>query len=313
MGATALGQTPGASDPSQGEDLQLNSELHFRIRSDLWTSLDQNKETPVRLYDIGWRYRWLDKEDWKVALLANMEGFSTGRADLVVGPERVLVGSDLRDGKLGFQMAHQEPDQSGFVFNTLYESASDRPFQAARDVWFDAFFQYQFQKIENHHYFVEATSSKNRGYLNGQFLLLPGVHFESDENWNYSFTVLSAKISWQKNPTEQFQILLDPMDPHLHYHRLLPREKFYDASAGVRTRSYMNVNRLESDMRLFFEESYFENSVSLKMSDRTSLRFNVGLAFNRFLYEGKQVYLQVGHRSTMPSDMYGSYRWEFKF
>jgi hypothetical protein len=292
---------------------ETNSQINIGIRSDLWTSIYQNKDTPVRIYEANLKSRWLDFKNWQADFIAGIEGFSSGRADLVVGPQRNLVGSDLRDQKAGLQLNHRDPDESGFAISALYESASDQPFQNRRDDWTELEIIYQWSQVENHQYFLKATDSKNRGYLNGRALLIPGLRFEADEAWHYSLSLDSVQITWQKDPARQFQLTLDPVRPRLQFQNQLAEKRLYEAALGLRTRSYLYVNRVEDDSRVFIEETYVENSFYFKVSPRTSLKFCGGLSFNRNLYEGKEIYRAIGHRSTMPSDTYGSLRGEFLF
>jgi hypothetical protein len=144
-------------------------------------------------------------------------------------------------------------------------------------------------------------------------LVLPGIIFNDVGAWDFYLSPLDYRILWAPTPLSQYEVHISPLESFARFERNFSQKFSYEARLALNSRSYLHVGRGEDSLRVFFEETTVNNVFKFSLSDSTSLEVSAGYAFNRFLYEGKQVFLPVGRRSTMPSDFIGGMNWRFVF
>ena len=132
-------------------------------RSDLWTSPQNAKPDPVRLYEGELTIPFLKNDTQGFFFKVQTEGLSSGRADLVVERGRVLVGSDLRSQAFGLGYSKIFADSSWYVLKAFYSSDSDAPYESqSHSTWAELTGVYAFPGSSEWQMVVLLNFSQNR-------------------------------------------------------------------------------------------------------------------------------------------------------
>lgn len=288
-----------------------NIELEIAWRSDLWTSPMVDKRTPVRIYDASAVAPFFRNKNWIASVKLDTEGVSSGRPDLVVGRNRVLIGSDLRMQEYGVYAQRRGEDDSRFSFSAAYDSASDEPFKSARDRWTEFQAVYVTKVNSDDYQWIFATNySKNRGFLNNRLIPMIGVNYRPLPGLDLTLGFPFARFIW-KDDLYDLNFLATPAGFSFVGSKTINPTVTGRLRAGLANRAYLHENRIEDDMRLFFQETYADGGFRTRLTSTTTIEILLGASIDRSFYEAKQVYQPVGNRTTLPADFYGRIRMEF--
>lgn len=289
-----------------------NLRLIIEGRTDLWTSAYRYKEAPLRLHEVRFRARLINSEFWSASAHVGAESLSSGRTDLTVGRNPVFIGSDLRSQSAGFGVKRTASDASSFSVFAAYNSSSDEPYKNTRDIWTEVSMFYEFAPQDTLQWVIAANSSKNRGFLNDQIVPFVGVHYKPGSNFSATIGFPFARFIWSNEDFWTTSVYLTPVGIHGEMaHMSLPYLS-WRMKAGLSSRSYLHVNRIDDQMRLIFEEKYLEGGFKSKVSDQTFVTFSIGTSFDRALYEAKSVFYAEGSKTDLNKDLYGVIQMEFE-
>lgn len=286
----------------------------FNGRSDLWTSPYQNKEAPVRIFAGSFKAPLFKTDNWQVSTTLQTESVSLGRSDIVIGRRERLLGIDLRHENIGLGVQRDYDDGRVISFYTAFVSASDHPFEAGRDQWFDFSTLYRSAIFyDDYRWIAYVTYSKNRGFYNSQVFPFIGISYSADKD--YEFSVGFPFLIWRWHPQEahwQFLARATILGVNLDYsYENTDTSEFYAAGA-IETRSYLYSSRVEETNRLFFEETKVEVGFRKQVTDQTKFGFSLGRSLDRSLYESTTIYQHSGPRVTLKTDTYLGFMMEFQ-
>lgn len=286
--------------------------IDFLFRSDLWTSPNHNKPSPIRIHHLKINVPVVRNEEWKFNTIVASENLRIGNAGLTVGEDQVDIAGDLRSEAVSFSLEKKYADHSISTFFGSYSSDSDEPFRDSRDRAFDFSFYHKFPSQGVWQWVAGFDRTKNRGIYNDKLVPLFGVIYTPNPDFNLVVGFLFFKIAWL-HQSWQKKITLTPVGSEVQLSHPLDEFIKFDLRAGVSNRAYMNTQRLDDEKRIIFEEKYLELAASRKVSDKTSLETDIGYSFHRRLYEGKQVLSPIGDIVSVKPDLYGSMKVRFEF
>lgn len=289
-----------------------NLRLIIEGRTDIWTSPYRDKETPLRLHELKLRAPLFNTESWSASAHIGAESLSSGRADMTVGRNPVFIGSDLRSLSAGFGVKRTASEGSSVSIFTAQNSSSDEVYRDTRDTWTEVSIFYEFAPQDRLQWVVAANSSKNRGFLNNQIVPFIGVHYKPSSNFSATFGFPFARLIWSNEDFWTTSVYLTPVGVHGEVTRSTSAHMSWRIKAGLSSRSYLHVNRIDDHMRLIFEEKYFEGGFKSKVSDQTSVGFTIGTSFDRVFYEAQNVFSAEGQKTNLNKDLYGAFLMEFE-
>lgn len=291
---------------------QERPKLELQFQSDLWTSPNQNKRNPIRVYEIAFISPIYYSESWEVGFHAGTEGLRIGNAGLSVGEHQIDIGGDLRSQSLGVSIENKGPEKRETALLLKYGSESDVPFQKARDVAVDVILYHRFSQVGNWQNIVGLDFTKNRGYYDNLVIPLIGASYSPSENFRMYFGFPFLRFDWVMDQA-QTSFMATPVEVEAtRSHRF---NDFLTGffRVGILNRSYMPSLRIEEDRRVIFEEKYSEVSALRRVSPKTTIESTFGVSVDRKLYEAKSVYAPIGEVVTVRSDIYGNLKMGFEF
>jgi hypothetical protein len=289
-----------------------NLRLIVEGRTDLWTSIYRDKETPLRLHELKIRAPLITSESWSASAHAGSESLSSGRADLTVGNDPVFIGSDLRSHSAGFGIKRIAADTSAISIFAAYCSAGDQPYRDTRDIWTEVTVFYEFAPKDTLQWVVAVNNSKNRGFYNDQVIPFLGVHYKPTSNFSATFGFPYARFTWSNEGSRATSLYLTPVGVHSEMTNTISHDIDWRIKAGLSSRSYLHINRLDDRMRLIYEEKYLEGGIRTKVSEQTFMHFSFGASFDRSFYEAKSVFSAEGPKTNVNQDLYGTIKMEFE-
>lgn len=288
---------------------QYRQHFDFDMRSDLWTEVEHNKTAPLRIYKFDFLGSLYHENDKAFYLKVKSESMTTGRANLLIGGNRILIGSDLRSQKAGVEYVWKFENDQWLLLSTNYVSESDQPFQQDRSKWLDLSATYAFAKNQKQQWILMIDYSKNRGYLNNIPIPLVGVIYPIQNG--FTMTVGLPFLKLEKNTPEwRYLLTATPTGVRGKVVKNLDSLFAVGGQAGYSTRSYLHLNRIQNNMRLFYEEKFLEGNLKVKASGIIRIGFAAGYAFDRDFYEAKQIYIVNRSRTRLASDFYGIFSLE---
>lgn len=286
--------------------------IDLLFQSDLWTSPKQNKENPIRIYNLGIKYPLALSEQWKFTGQIQTEGLRIGNAGLSVGRNKVDIGGDLRSQSLSIGLEKTNTDTSSTTVFSTYGSDSDQPFQSNRDVAVDLIAYHRFVPNGGWQWVAGFDQTKNRGFLNDKLIPIVGVIYRPSGGFRAILGFPFVRLDWEQGDLKQ-SLLLSPVrvEGQLSFDyndsvRLFTR-------AGISNRAYLHSQRHDDDARIIFEERYISLSALRKVSDRAFIESSFGYAFDRRLYEAKNVFDPIGEAVAAKSDFFGNLKIGFQF
>ncbi len=289
-----------------------NLRLMIEGRSDIWTSPYRDKEIPLRIHELKLRVPLINTESWSASAHIGAESLSSGRADVTVGRNPVFIGSDLRSLSAGFAVKRTTSEGSSVSIFTAQNSSSDEVYRDTRDTWTEVSIFYEFAPQDRLQWVVAANSSKNRGFLNNQIVPFVGVYYKPGPNFSVTFGFPFARLIWSSENFWTTSLYLTPVGVHGEVTRSSSSNMSWRVKAGLSSRSYLHVNRIDDHMRLIFVEKYFEGGFKSKVSDQTFVGFMIGASFDRVFYEAKSVFSAEGQNTGLNKDLYGTFLMEFE-
>lgn len=280
--------------------------------SDLWVSPDQNKESPIRLFDARMILPYLKTEQWTASIDLKANAYSIGEPDMVVGKEATRVGSALRSQALGLGLGRRGQDGSWLNVFANYNSAGDEPFKDSRDSWVGGSFIYGFALEGNQQWLLGVDYSRNRGWWNDhatpivgrQFQLAPDFIFAVGFPFIYAALDIAHYLSIHLNIT--------PVGFHGELIHDIDDKLSVRLRGGLATRSYLHSTRLHEDQRLFINNNYIALAFRRDLSEKTSFGLELGYSFQREIYEGYQVFRPEGVTRQIADDRVGGFVMEIK-
>lgn len=286
--------------------------LVFELLSDLWVNPDQNKESPIRIYDARMILPYLKTEQWQASIDLKASACSIGEPDLVVGKDAIRIGSDLRSQSVGLGLGHRGNDGSWLNVFANYNSASDEPFKSSRDSWAGGSAVYGFASEGNEQWLLGVDYSRNRGWLNDHAIPLVGRQFQLAPDFvvavGFPFFYAAVDIVHYLS----VHLTVTPVGVHGEFIHDVNDKLSLRIRGGLATRSYLHTARVHEDDRLFINSNYVATAFRRVLSERTSFGFELGYSFRRKLYEGQQVFRPVGVTRQIANDLTGGFVMEFK-
>jgi hypothetical protein len=286
--------------------------VDLSFRSDLWTSPNQNKESPLRIYNLQFNFPVYRDDTWKVLLLLNTEGLRIGNAGLSVGEDKVDIGGDLRSQAVGLGVVRTQADASSDSFFGTYNSESDEPFRSGRDTGLDVAFYHKFVPDGERQWVAGFDQSKNRGIFNDRPIPLLGVIYRPSPEFTAVFGFPFLRFTWNTEPWQK-QLLITPVGINAQASHRIDEFLVFYGRAGLTNRSYMHTQRIADEKRIIYEEKYVEIAALRMVSSQASLETSFGTSFNRRLYEAQRVYAPIGDVVSIKSDIYGTVKMGFQF
>lgn len=278
--------------------------LQLKWQTDLWTDPDLNKTSPFRIYEAIVDIPYPAKNDQFVFLNSQVEGFSSGRADLVVGRNRVLIGSDLRTQDTGLGYFKKGVHSSWFSIEAAYKSDSDAPFKNSGMIWIETTAIYALPTSSDWQWILLLNYSKNRGYLNNRPIPLLGVKYPFGPDWQMTVGLPFLDLEYKSDPWWAHFVAV-PTGTRLEAEKALNHTFLFNTRCGYTSRSYLHERREVDDDRLFFEEKFISVGFQTKVSEEARIEFNVGYSYDRNFYEAKQVFIPAGPRTRLDQDYFG--------
>jgi hypothetical protein len=286
--------------------------LELGFRSDLWTSPEQNKNNPLRIYDLQFKYPVLKTQNWKLSLTLATEGLRIGSAGLSVGRDKVAIGEDLRSQAVGFGIENNRTDLSSDAFFSSYSSDSDQPFQNHRDTAYDYTFIHRFVPEGVWQWVAGFDHTKNRGIYDDRMIPLLGVIYRPDADFYAILGFPFLRFVWTGEPWHKL-LSVNPLGLEGKLSRLLNDFLTLEFRAGLTNRAYMHTQRVEDDKRIIYEEKYLEVSALRLVSPEVTFETSLGYSFGRRLYEARRVFAPVADVENIPADIYGTVKMGFQF
>lgn len=290
-----------------------NPRIEVELLSDLWTSPYQNKENPQRLYQAEIKIPLYRSEAWKSSLNFEGEGQSLGRPDLAIGQHQILLGQDLRSQSVGFAVDKTNEDKSSIGFFISYESASDEPFQAQRDISKDFTLIYVSKLHGAWQWLTGVDQSKNRGFRNGELIPFVGFIYQTEKNFRMTAGFPFLRLDWVGNNDWGANFTAGKVGLHGELIFYAWPDISLHARSGISNRSYSHKNRVEDERRLFYEDKYLDIGFRKQLSEKTNFGIQVGHAFDRKVFEGEQVFDPIGPVVEINADLYGGIQMEYLF
>lgn len=281
--------------------------IEIEYLTDLWTSPNENKENPVRLYNLNLKVPIVASKKWTGSFHADLEGYDLGRPDLTIGKDEVRVGSDLRAQSLGFGLSHHPSDGHWINYFGSYRSASDEPYLAGRDTWVEHSLIYALKPKGAYQWVMGLNYSKNRGYWNGEVLPILGVSYKPYTDLSIVMGFPFFYIDMNIKNYIRAQLTLTPVGLNTEFSHKIKDDLSVRLRSGIATRSYLHYNRTEDDKRFFVNSKYIDISFRRALSEKTQYGLALGYSFDREFYEGEQAFRPQGSRSTIDPDLTGGF------
>lgn len=286
--------------------------FNFEFRSDLWTSPYHDKENPVRLTSAQFYSPVLRQNDQFATFTASASGVNLGRSDISIGDRQVALGQDLQDNSIGLGYSQVSEDQFSFLILAAYSSASDRPFNQARNNWTEINTVFLLPPKDNYNWFFALNYSKNRGYFNDSVFPFVGINYDISEQTNLKVGFPFVWLTLKKDDDMMLEFFLSPGSGRIQAFKKLGEKFKAYTRVGLTSYSYLHENRIDDKDRLFFQERSLETGLIAQVSDQTAVGFNLGYAFERIFFEGENLFKPKGQKAKLGSDLYGSLIVEFK-
>lgn len=281
--------------------------LEIEYLTDLWTEPNENKENPVRLYNLNLKMPIVASEKWTASFQGELEGYDLGRPDITIGDDNVRVGSDLRAQSLGFGMSYHPGDGQWLNYFGSYRSASDEPYMNSRDTWVEHSLFYALKPRGAYQWVTGFNFSQNRGYWNGQVLPLLGVSYKPYPQMAIVMGFPFFYVDMDIKNYIRAQVTLTPVGLNTEFSHKINDVLSARFRAGLATRSYLHHNRIEDEKRFFVNSKYVDISFRRALSPKTQYGLALGYSFGREFYEGEQAFRPQGHRSTIGPDLTGGF------
>jgi len=297
--ARSLGQLPDMFSRSGLLDVEL--------RSDLWIRPHRKKDTPVRKSGVALGLPTKSFGDWVGAAQLTGEDLSLSRTDLVVGKDRIQIGTDLQARSVGASLM-KVGDRGGYTQGLVsLESYSDRPFRAPRDQYVSGLFLHAQPAHEGGQWLFGVHHSDNRGLLDGQ--PLPLIFYK------FIFSELSDLVVGPlflhgqiRGDLGHLELLATPVSSSLSYNKSLGERLTLFSKGGVNAWSYMHSERMDSKNRLYYQEHFIEMGAKVKVDEGIMISNVLGHSFDRSIYEGRQVYISNSGREKLAADIYMTFK-----
>lgn len=289
-----------------------NLKFIFENSSDLWTSPYQEKPSPLRVYRTSMRIPVLSGSTWKGSINVENESLSIGRSDILLGKNQVYLGSEFRSQSVGFGISQKWNEGSFLTVFGSYMSASDEPFKRGRDQWFEAHAIYRTPFQDDYHWILLLNQSRNRGFYNNHLFPYVGLSYEPTHHLQIIFGFPFFHIMWQNQDSWVKMITVTPVSLRAEMARSLDDRFIVNIASAFSLRSYLHYRRINDNERIYFEEKFIESGFKTNLTSTTSLRFSLGLSFDRKIYEAKDLYAPNSSPEKLDQDLYGRLNAEFR-
>lgn len=289
-----------------------NLRFIFDFRSDLWSSPYSYKSSPVRLLLGEVRIPLYRDNNWSISLDASDESLSLGRAEFQLGKESIFLNNALLTQSVGLGARKDFANGSSISFFGSYATASDEPYDADRDTWFDGTVIYQSHKIENHRWLIAVDRSQNRGIENGKVFPYIGVIYEPEDDFHAVYGFPFLQLRWGQPETRKILFHLTPFGSRLELEKNLPDDFVGKVVLGMTLHSYLHSARIDDNDRLYFQEVSISGQIRKNVTSTTGVVFGLGYAFERHLYETEVVYAPNSKTTRFDNDVFGRLGMEFR-
>lgn len=282
------------------------------LRSDIWTNPTKEKHTPLRRTEVQFQIPMVENEGFVASAHLSGEDLSLSRTDLIVGDDQIQIGTDLRYQGAGVAVAKRGSERSwsqGFV---TYESASDRPFKAERDKNLYAVLLHGFKCREDLQWVVGLDHSNNRGYWDGKILPIAGAIWTLSEKDELilGFPFFQWRHLGEKDWETRLRVT--GASASASYDRRAAEKTWVYSRVDISAWSYMHSERIDSDNRLFFEETSVQAGIRNILTPTVKIENALGYSFERKLYEAKKVFDRKGQQHRVGADFFVAMKLEFE-
>lgn len=307
-GGPALG-VPLGTIPTL-EDHQVR--FIFDFRSDMWTSPYTYKESPIQTTGFETLFPILKGDDWSFSGQLAAESLNLGRPDFHMDNKQIFVGSSLQSTYMG--LGAQKRFSSGAEVSIFAGSATatDQPEKHPEDRWIEGNMVYLTAPKDGHRWMFAVNHSNNRGFLNGKPFAYFGLQLEESASFTASFGFPYLKLNWAEPEKWQSEFLLTPFGYHLQFRMPILDQFTFTAMTAYTVRSYLHGDRPHDYDRLYYQEHTAEANIRTRMTDTTGVLFGIGYAFDRRLYEAKEIYHPDSETEDFDDDYYARVAVEFR-
>ncbi|MFV8248727.1 hypothetical protein [Bdellovibrio bacteriovorus] len=300
---------PLGTIPTIEED---NLRLIFDFRSDLWSSPYTYKDSPVRIVGGDIRIPIYKSETWSASARIFDENLQLGRAQFNLGGESIFIGTALQNQGAGFGVRKVFASGSMMSVFASYATASDVPWGAPRNDYFDGTISYRMVTGNDYHWIFAVNQSDNRGIYNGMPYPFIGVVQDIWPGFRFSLGLPFLMLEWGATEEWVTNFSLTPFGVKLATSKNLDHGFVFQAKTALTVRSYMFDTRKDSADRLYYQEIFAEGALKKFVTPQTGVSFALGAAVDRRLYESERIYVPNSKVTTIKNDFYGRLGVEFR-
>jgi hypothetical protein len=235
---------------------------------------------------------------------ANYESYDHGLKSFSFGQGKIEVGPTLEKAKAGVVSRHVHKKRGISLFSIEYGAESDSLFESSRNSSFGANYVYAFPKRKVSRWILFVNYSNNRTFLNNIPLPAVGYIYNPEPGISMAFGVPFVFLNWIDFPYHMTSFALTPSQISLDTaHELTGYIRWFVAGSYT-ARSYLHVNRLDEDDRLYLREGQLELGLRGPLSKILSLQIGLGGSFEKRLYEAESAFSSGNDKLELDDELF---------